>query len=192
MVVPAPPLTHYWHNGTWPLRHPRLPLHTPSGVVVPGSSPFRLFPCSPSQSSLWVWSLKPKLPYPALACTGRQVSQARKCRAVVLTVYACLSLFWLLQTGCCVLLWGSEAPPLSWLISPAVTGLARVQEPFLFYSSIPGMQVLSRFLSHFLIYLFVCLFIYCPTWLRGDFLALSEVWGLLPVFSRYSVRIVHM
>ena len=31
---------------------------------------------------------------------------------------------------------------------------------------------------------------FCPTWLNGDFLVLPKVWGLLPGFSRDSVRIV--
>ena len=34
------------------------------------------------------------------------------------------------------------------------------------------------------------LFFFCHTWFHGDFLALSEVWGLLPVFSRCFTRIV--
>lgn len=34
------------------------------------------------------------------------------------------------------------------------------------------------------------LFFFCPTWLHGNCLALSEVWGLLSAFSSYSVRAV--
>ena len=34
------------------------------------------------------------------------------------------------------------------------------------------------------------LFFFCPTQVRGDFLAFWEVWGLLPAFSRCSVGVV--
>ena len=45
-----------------------------------------------------------------------------------------------------------------------------------------GAQVLTHSI---LTFLFVR-----PNWLRGDLLALSEVWGLLPALSRFSLRIV--
>ena len=44
-----------------------------------------------------------------------------------------------------------------------------------------GAQVLFQFFPSFF---------FCPTRLCGDYIALSEVWGLLSPFSRYSVRIV--
>ena len=104
---------------------------------------------------------------------------------MALTICACLSAFFLLQTGSCVLFQGSEA--LSWLMSLLVRGRPRVQEAFLFQSSLPGVQVPFGFLSHFL---FSLAFFFCSTQLHGDFLALSEVRGLLPAFGRYSVRII--
>ena len=76
-----------------------------------------------------------------------------------------ISLSCILQTTCCTLLLGSEA---FWL-----------QDLFLLHSSLPTMQVPSQFLS----------FALCQTQLHGGFLALSEVWDLLPVFSRCSMWI---
>ena len=48
-----------------------------------------------------------------------------------------------------VVLLSSEAPFLSWLISPPVRGLPRVQGPFLFFSSLPGVQDPSCFFFFF-------------------------------------------
>ena len=61
-----------------------------------------------------------------------------------------------------------------------------VRGSFLLYnhSSLPGAQVLSPLLSLSLSFFFH------PNWLCGGFLALSEVWGLLPVFSRCSMQTV--
>ena len=66
--------------------------------------------------------------------------------------------FWLLKTGCCILLWGSEA--LSQLISLLVRGLPRVREPF--SQLLPRREVPSWFLSHFLFFFF--LLSYLVTW----------------------------
>ena len=89
------------------------------------------------------------------------------------TIYAGLSLFCLLQTHCCALLWVSEAPFLSRLISLLVKGLPRVREPFFFYCFLPGVQVPSQFFFFFS---------FCPTWLRGD---LSCSFG----FMRFSLSV---
>lgn len=64
---------------------------------------------------------------------------------------------------------------------PAVERVPRVREPFLFYSSLPGVQR-SHPDSFFL-------FPAHPTWLCSDGVVLV-VWDLPPTFSRYSVRIV--
>ena len=100
-----------------------------------------------------------------------------------MTVCAGLSLFCLPQTGFCTLLWASEAPFLSWLISLLARGLLRVQEPFLFFSSLPGLQSCPS----------SSIFFFFPFILPGYeeiVLVLWGVWGLLLVFSRCSVRIV--
>ena len=55
------------------------------------------------------------------------------------------------------------------------------QEPFLFFSSLPGVQVPSHFLF------------FSPFHLPGyleTFLVLSSVWGLLLVFDRCSLRVI--
>ena len=91
----------------------------------------------------------------------------------------CWSVCVLLQTGCCTLLWASEAPSLSQLISLLVKALLRVRKRFLFHSSLPGVQVLSLFL----------LFFFQPIGYMVIFLAILILWDLLSVFSRYSVRI---
>ena len=101
-----------------------------------------------------------------------------------MTAYAGLSLFCLPQTGFCALLRAFEAPFLPQLISPPVTGLLSVWEPFLFFSSLPGVQVLSCFLFFFFFFPFIL-----PSYLE-IFLVHSRVWGLQPVFIRCSLRVV--
>ena len=66
--------------------------------------------------------------------------------------------------------------------SPPVKGLPSVWKPFLLHSSLPEGQALSLF--------FYLCFFFCPTQVRGEFLAFWEVWGLLPAFSRCSVGVV--
>ena len=63
-----------------------------------------------------------------------------------------------------------------------VKGLPSVWKLFLLHSSLPEVQVPS---------LFFCLcFFFCPTQVRGEFLAFWEVWGPMPAFSRCSVGVV--
>ena len=89
-----------------------------------------------------------------------------------LTVCAGISPLCLLQTGCCALLRGSEAPPLSQLISPPVRGLPRVWKPF----PVPSWECRSchnSFLSFFFfLYSFVLhsyLEIFLPFWKSAVF-----------------------
>ena len=135
----------------------------------------------PTLSSPWVCPLKPEFQHPAPACTSWCERQAGECRQVARTLCAGLALLCLPQTGCCTLLPASEAPFLSWLISLPVKGLPRVQEHFLFHSSLPGVQILSWF--PFLFFPFI------PP-LMWRLLALLGVWDMLPVLSSYSVRII--
>lgn len=65
----------------------------------------------------------------------------------------------LLQVGCCTLLWATEVPYLSWLISQLVKGVPRVTEPLFFHDSLSGLQVSSKLLL---------LLLFGPTWLCGD------------------------
>ena len=77
----------------------------------------------------------------------------------------------------------SVLPSRSWLLhSPLKLCTCPLRGPFLLHSPLPGAQVLLTLLS-------LSLFFH-PNRLCGGFLALSEVWGLLPVFSRYSVQTV--
>ena len=110
------------------------------------SSPFRLSPRSQSQSLSLVCPLKPKFQHPALKHTSRCVSWAGECKEVARTLCAILSLFCRLQTSCCTFLWAIDAPFLSWLISLPVQQLPSVRALFLFHSSLPGVQIPSRFL----------------------------------------------
>ena len=64
---------------------------------------------------------------------------------------------------CCTLLLGSEAPPPSRLVSLPAKGLPRVQEHFLLHSFLPAAG-LPQFLYFSLSF--------CPTQLRGGFVAL--------------------
>ena len=106
--------------------------------VVPHTPPLRLSLHSQHPSSPWVCPLNPEFQHPASPRTSRCVSQAGTKMVVAQTVYVELSLFCLPQTTCCTLLSASEAPFWSQLISPLARELARVQEPFLFFSSLPG------------------------------------------------------
>ena len=154
----------------------------PPVVAILHSSPFRLSPCNQPHSFPQVCHLKPEFQCPAPACTSRHVSQAGECGRVARTICAGLFPFCLSQTGCCTLLWASEALFLSWLISLLVRGLPSVKEPFLFHRSHLGVQVASCFL--FFLFSFVL-----PSYIE-IFLALLGVWDLLLTLSRYSLRIV--
>ena len=140
------------------------------------SIPFRQFLCHQPQSPPGVWPAAPS-PHPhwwarlpvwgvqAATLTSVQVSLCPGSHRL----FAVLSR----------MLWSSPPVP---AVLPASMGEPMVWEPFLFCSSLPGMQVPSQ-----LLFLFLFLF-FCPTQLCC--LALFEVWGLLLVFSRYSLRII--
>ena len=112
---------------------------------------------------------------------SRQASQAGEgWSALILCVG--ISLLWPLHPCCCALLHGSKASPPAHTPSPPVKGLPNVWKLSLLHSSLPEVLVSP---------LFFCLcFFFCPTQVRGEFLAFWEVWGLLPVFSRCSVGAV--
>ena len=99
--------------------------------------------------------------------------QAGKHRAVALTICAYLSMFQLLQTGCYTLLQALRFP-ISQLISLPLGALPRLQETFLFHSSLPSVEGPSRFLSFFFSSLFFHL-----TQIQRDFIALSDAWDPL-------------
>ena len=93
------------------------------------------------------------------------------------------SLHFALRTPVAVL--SSVAPKLSpHPPSLPVKGLPSVWKLFLLHSSLPLVQVPSLF------FCLCCFFFFCPTQVCGEFLAFWEVWGLLPAFSRCSVRVV--
>lgn len=75
-------------------------------------------------------------------------------------------------------LWSSISVPAA--LSTA-EGFLRARESFLFHSSLPWVQVPSRFLP--------CPFLVLPGYMV-IFLAILILWDLLPAFSRYSMRIV--
>ena len=129
-----------------------------------------------------VWPPKTKLQYPTPTCpSGWADKHFRLASAVQLWPSVQVSLHFALHTCCCTLLWGYKVPPLSL----PVKGLPSVWKPFLCHSSHPVAQIPSRFFSFLLFFSFF----FCPTQLCGNFLALLEVWGLLPAFSRCSVRV---
>ena len=93
-------------------------------------------------------------------------------------------------SGYCTLLWGFEAPPLTWLIFPSVGRPSRLWTPFLYHSYISGVLIFSWFL--FLSLLSPC-FSFFPFVLVSyvdGFLPILEVWGLLPAFSICKVKII--
>ena len=155
------------------------------GCGTPHPSPLRLSPCSQPQSFPQLWPSKLEPQHPAPTHLSGWVSQAVECQAVAPIICAGLSPLCPPESGCCTLLQGSKAPALSWLVSLLVRGLPSVPKTFLCHSPLPGGQVPFWFLSLSFFSFFIC-----PTQLCGDFLAFLEVWGLLPAFSKCSVRIV--
>ena len=114
---------------------------------------------------------------------SRQASRPGECWSALI-LCAGISPFCPLHSCCCSLLRGSEA-------FPPPTPHLRQWRGFL------GCGIFSSFkLPHqgagpipILLSLFF-LFFFCPTQVRGEFLAFWEVWGLLPAFSRCSVGVV--
>ena len=161
---------------------PGLRLCIPLVAPSPHSSPFMLSPCSQPQSLLprhWPPKLELQASSPSLhQWTRISIWGIQGCGMD----HLCRSLS-VLHTSCCTSLRGSEDLPPSWLISPPVMGLLRVWETFPLHSSLSGAQVLSWFPS-------LSLFSFILSCHLEILLALSEVWGLLPTFSKYSVRIV--
>ena len=147
-------------------------------------APFRLCsrsqpqssPCDPT-SEAWVSAPSP---HPSWR-VSRQASQAGACWAALILCVG-ISLLCPLHPCCCALLRGSEA------FHPHPTPHLHQWRAFLVcgkLSSFTAPSVTCR--SH--PYSFVCFF-FCPTQVRGEFLAFWEVWGLLPVFSRCSAGVV--
>ena len=85
----------------------------------------------------------------------------------------------LLQVGCCTLLWATEVPYLSWLISQLVKGVPRVTELYSFTTSSQD----CRFHPN----CFCCCCLALPGYVV-IFLGALVVWDL-PVFNRHFVKI---
>ena len=69
----------------------------------------------------------------------------------------------------------------------------RPQRGFLVCGSFSSFTAPSlRCRSHPYSFVSVFSFFFCPTQVRGEFLAFWEVWGLLPAFSRCSVAVPHV
>ena len=113
-----------------------------------------------------------------------QASEAGECSSA-LTFCVGLSPFHPPHTCSCVLLWGSEVHPFPIPDSEGTCSLCGNLSSFIAPSqrarSYPGSS-LSLSLSFS--------FFFYPTQLCEDFLALLEIWSLLPAFSRCSVRVV--
>ena len=140
-----------WYRVTWKCtwqerllwRVPTLPLHAPQqwhltfkgGLAFFHIKPQLQSPQTPAPSGCLCVANPRPLPWSDLR-TPRFSTQPWR----ALTSCAGLSPFCLLQTSCCALFWGSEAPPLSLLISLLVRGLPRVWYTLFFQSSLPGVQ----------------------------------------------------
>ena len=140
----------------WPLTmalhfygRPGFLLYTPPGCGHTTLQPLQTVSAQPTSVLPLALSSKAKFHHPGPMRTSGCTSQAGECRVVVWTICAGLCLFCLQQTGWCPLLQVFEAPFLSQPISPPVRGLPRVQEHFLFQSSLPGLQVPFCFLFFF-------------------------------------------
>ena len=142
--------------------------------LPPGScgalAPFRLCSCRQPQSSpcdLTKARASAPSPRPPQR-VSRQASRAGECWSAP-SLCAGISPLCPPHPCGCALLCGSEAFPLCHPQSLPAKGLPSVWKPFLLHSSVPLVQVPS---------LFFCLcffFFFCPTQVRGGFLAFWEV-----------------
>ena len=135
---------------------------TPSGCVhAANPSPLPAIRLTEARAS----APSPRLPWRV----SRQTSRAGECCSTRILCAGISPLCPPHPCGC-ALLRGSEASPLCHPQSPPAKGLPSVWKPFLLYSSLPLVQVPS---------LFFCLccffFFFCPTQVRGEFLAFWEV-----------------
>ena len=99
---------------------------------------------------------------------SRQAAAAGECGSVLI-LCAGISLLCPLHPCGCAFLRGSEASPLCHPQSLPAKGLPSVWRPFLLHSSLPLVQVPSLFFCPFVSFFF------CPTQVRGEFLAFWEV-----------------
>ena len=176
----SPLLVHLTH-GLLPFQQVKSFYLTPSWLA-----PFRL--CSRSQPQFSPWDLISKArasapsPHPSWPMS-RQASRAGKCWSAW-NLYAGNSPLCPLHPCCCVLLRWSEA-------SPSANPHLLQWKGFLVCENFSSFTAPSQWCrSH--PYSFVCVlpFFFCPTQVRGEFLAFWEVWGLLPAFNRCSVGVV--
>lgn len=135
---------------------------------------------SQPQSFPQVQSLKPRFQHPSPSSIGRHACQAGECRAAAPSVQ--LSVCCGCHKQAAVLSSETQRLPFcpnhsSWWWG----GFSR-------YRNLSSLTALSQGHSFWPNSFFFLMFFH--TQLHGDFLGFSVVWGLLPVFSRYSVRIV--
>ena len=160
-------------------RHfPRLP---PSSCGV--LALFRLCSHSQPQSSPWDLTSEARASAPSLhppQQVSRQASPAGECWSALILCGE-ISPLCSLHPCCCVLLRGSKA-------SSPPTSCLHQWRGFLVcgnFSSFTAPSQRCRSLPYSFASVFS--FFFCPTQVRGEFLAFWEVWGLLPAFSRCSL-----
>ena len=132
-------------------------------------APFRLCSRSQPQSSPWDPTSDARASAPSPDPSWRVSREASRAVESWSAPILCVGISPLCPPHpcCCALLRGSEASSLCHPQSPPTKGLPSVWKPFLLHSSLPLVQVLS---------LFFCLcFFFCPTQVRGEFLAFWEV-----------------
>ena len=168
----------------WQLAPDGLRLLSVSIVAASHSSPF--MPSPHSQVPVLSWGLTSKAwalaPSP---CLYQQISiWGYECRAGYEHRPVCVGLHFAFCKLVATLSSKAQKISLHSGRSPTSDGTSRVLKHFLFHSTFPEVQVPSRFIS---LSFFFLLLSYTVTW---RFLDLLEVWGLLPAFSRCSVRTV--
>ena len=83
-----------------------------------------------------------------------------------------------------------RSPPWLWSFPPAQPRLCQWRG-FLVCGNFSSFTAPSQWCrSHPYSFVSVFSFFFCPTQVRGEFLAFGEVWGFLPAFSRCSVAVV--
>ena len=151
------------------------------------SSPARLFLCSQPQSYPSVWSLVPKLQPPSTSHTDRHTSQAREYRVMALT--NCTGLFVLAIAKPVA---GLLCSPLGLWNSPSIPADLLTREGTSQGASFIDPSQGCRFCSDSCFSLSVSLFPFVLSGYMEIFLLFqkSEVFCLLPTFSRFLIRIV--
>ena len=140
--------------------------------------------CQPQSSPCDLTEARTSAPSPCPPWwVSRQASRAGEAWSAPL-LHAGISLLCPPHPCCCALLRGLKLPP-------SATCSVHLQRGFLVCGNLSSFTAPSHWCrSHPYSFVSVVSFFFCPTQVRGEFLAFWEVWGLLPAFSGCSIGAV--